>query len=39
MELYVFRFSGVFTTKEMKNNLKIAFFGFRLKHLNCIGMV
>ena len=39
MELYVFRSSGVFTTKEMKNNLKMAFFGFRLKHFNCSGGV
>ena len=29
MEFYVFRFLGSFTTKEMKNNLKMAFFGFR----------
>ena len=28
MELYVLRFSGV-TTREMKNNLKMAFFGFK----------
>ena len=39
MELYVFRSSSVFTAKEMKNNLKMAFFGFTLKHFNCIGVV